>query len=187
LDKIEFIDLGTDTSAYVAAAEADEIDMTYQKVGEFVQVFDQLPGWEKSTANTANTICVRWNEGTEEYKDVNVRKALQMAVDNKVILELGYNGQGTVAEDHHVCPIHPAYAKLPPMKVDPKAAKAMLDKTGMGDHEFELISLDDSWQTATCDAVAAQMRDAGIKIKRTILPGSTFWNDWTKYPFSATE
>ncbi len=43
------------------------------------------------------------------------------------------------------------------------------------------------WQTATCDAVAAQIRDAGIKIKRTVLPGSTFWNDWTKYPFSATE
>ena len=30
------------------------------------------------------------------------------------------------------------------------------------------------------------MRDAGIKVKRTILPGSTFWNDWTKYPFSST-
>ncbi len=35
--------------------------------------------------------------------------------------------------------------------------------------------------------MAAQIRDAGINIKRTILPGSTFWNDWLKYPFSATE
>jgi peptide/nickel transport system substrate-binding protein len=48
--------------------------------------------------------------------------------------------------------------------------------------EFELISLEDDWQAATCDAVAAQIRDAGIKIKRTTLPGATFWNDWTKYP-----
>ena len=23
-------------------------------------------------------------------------------------------------------------------------------------------------------------------MKRTVLPGSTFWNDWTKYPFSMT-
>ena len=30
------------------------------------------------------------------------------------------------------------------------------------------------------------MREAGIKVKRTVLPGSTFWNDWTKYPFSMT-
>ncbi|RVD40517.1 diguanylate cyclase, partial [Mesorhizobium sp. M4B.F.Ca.ET.019.03.1.1] len=24
------------------------------------------------------------------------------------------------------------------------------------------------------------------KVKRTVLPGSTFWNDWTKYPYSMT-
>ncbi|MEL6745911.1 MAG: diguanylate cyclase, partial [Pseudomonadota bacterium] len=34
--------------------------------------------------------------------------------------------------------------------------------------------------------VAAQLREAGIKVKRTVLPGSTFWNDWAKYPFSST-
>ncbi len=31
------------------------------------------------------------------------------------------------------------------------------------------------------------MRDAGISVTRAILPGATFWNDWTDYPFSATE
>ncbi len=37
LDRIEYIDLGTDPSAAVAAAaEADEIDMTYQTLGDFV-------------------------------------------------------------------------------------------------------------------------------------------------------
>ena len=34
--------------------------------------------------------------------------------------------------------------------------------------------------------MAAQLRDAGINVKRTVLPGSTFWNDWVKYPFSST-
>lgn len=57
----------------------------------------------------------------------------------------------------------------------------------MADHEFELTSLDDAWQAATCDAIAAQIRDAGINIKRTVLPGSTYWNDWLKFPFSGTE
>jgi peptide/nickel transport system substrate-binding protein len=63
----------------------------------------------------------------------------------------------------------------------------MIDAAGHADTEFELISIDDAWQANSCDAVAAQLRDAGINIKRTILPGSTFWNDWAKYPFSATE
>ena len=110
-----------------------------------------------------------------------------MTVNNAIVLELGYAGLGVPAENHHVCPIHPEYAELPPQVVDPAAGKAMMDESGEGDFEHELISIDDSWQSNTCDAVAAQVRDSGIKIKRTILPGSTFWNDWTKYPWSATE
>ena len=61
-----------------------------------------------------------------------------------------------------------------------------MEEAGMADFVHELTSLDDGWQKDTTDAVAAQLRDAGIKVKRTVLPGSTFWNDWTKYPFSST-
>lgn len=186
LDRIEYVDLGTDPSSFLAAAEADEIDITYRTDGDFVEIFDGL-GWQKSEAITAATIAVRFNQDADLYKDVNVRRALQMAVDNAVVLELGYAGLGSVAENHHVSPIHPEYAQLPPLVVDPAKAKEMIGAAGHADTEFELISLDDGWQAASCDAVAAQIRDAGINIKRTILPGSTFWNDWLKYPFSATE
>ncbi len=186
LDKIEYIDLGTDPAAEVAAAGSGEIDAVYQTTGEFIDVLDAL-GWVKTEAITSATIAVRFNEGAEDYKDVNVRKGLVQCVDNKIVLELGYSNLGTLAENHHVCPIHPEYFKLPALVVDPAAGKAAIEAAGMADHEFELISIDDAWQAATCDAVAAQIRDAGIKIKRTVLPGSTFWNDWTKYPFSATE
>ncbi|MDI3335177.1 ABC transporter substrate-binding protein [Defluviimonas aestuarii] len=186
LDRIEYIDLGTDPSSFLAAAEAEEIDMLHRTDGDFVDIFDSI-GWTKSEAVTSATLAVRFNQDAELYKDVNVRRALQMAVDNAVVLELGYANLGSPAENHHVCPIHPEYAELPPLVVDPAKAKEMIDAAGHADTEFELISIDDAWQANSCDAVAAQMRDAGINIKRTILPGSTFWNDWAKYPFSATE
>ena len=185
LDRIEFIDYGTDPSAFVAAAEAEEIDMLYETTGDFVDVFDGI-GWNKSEAVTAATIVIRTNQDAEAYKDVRVRRALAMAVDNSVCLELGVAGLGTPAENHHVCPIHPEYAKLPAQKVDGAAALALMNEAGMGDYEHELISIDDDWRKNTTDAVGAQLRDAGIKVKRTILPGSTFWNDWAKYPFSST-
>ena len=186
LDIIEYIDFGTDPAAVLAAAGSGELDAIYQTTGDFIDQLDSL-GWTKSEAVTAATLTVRFNQAAEEYKDAAVRKALIKAVDNAVVMELGYSNRGTVAENHHVCPIHPEYAKLAPLVVDPAAAKAEIEALGMLDHEFELISLDDSWQAATCDSVAAQIREAGIKIKRTVLPGSTFWNDWTKYPFSSTE
>ena len=186
LDRIEYIDYGTDPAAVLAAAQSGEIDATYRTEGDFVAVFDGI-GWNRTEAITAGTLAVRFHQAAAPYDNLAVRKALQLAVDNNVVLELGFAGLGQVAENHHVCPIHPEYAQLPPLAVDPAAAKAMLAEAGHADTEFELISLDDNWQAATCDAVAAQLRDAGVNIKRSILPGSTFWNDWLKYPFSATE
>ena len=186
LDRIEFVDLGTDPAAWVASAESGEIDLNYQAQGDIIDIFDAI-GLPRSEAVTASTIAVRFNQDQEPYDNVAVRRALQKAVNNTVVLELGYHDLGTAAENHHVCPIHPEYAELPPITFDPAAARAEIEAAGFGDYEFELISVDETWQSETCDAVAAQVRDAGINVKRTILPGATFWNDWTKYPWSATE
>ncbi len=186
LDEITFVDLGTDPAAWFAAAEAGEFDMTYQTVGEFVDLFSAV-GWERSDVTTGATVAVRFNQLNEPYGNVEARRAILEAVDLSVVLELGMNGQGTVGENHHVCPIHPEYAELPPMVVDKAAALARLQAAGLADTNFTLVSLDDGLTRFTCDAVAAQMRDAGMTVTREVLPGSTFWNDWLNYPFSATE
>ncbi|MEO0913118.1 MAG: ABC transporter substrate-binding protein, partial [Pseudomonadota bacterium] len=190
LDRIEYIDYGTDPSAFIAAFEAEEVDAIHQTNGEYVDILDSL-GLVKSEAVTAATIVARMNteaevDGVKPYADQRVRQAIQRSVDNSVILELGINGLGQTAENHHVGPMHPEYADIGMPERDPAAAMAMLEEAGMADYEFELISIDDDWRRASTDAIAAQMRDAGINVKRTILPGATFWNDWTKYPFSTT-
>jgi len=185
LDELVFVDLGQDPAAWFAGAEADEFDMTYETVGEFVDLFDAI-GWNRSEVITAATVVVRPNQNNAPYDDVRVRRAIQMAVDNEVCMDLGINGQGVVAENHHVCPIHPEYAELPPLVHDPAGAQALLEESGHADFEFELVSIDDDYRKNTTDAVAAQLRDAGFNVTRTIIPGSTFWNDWTSYPFSST-
>ena len=191
VDRVEFIDYGTDPSAWVAAAESEEVDLLYETVGDFIDVMDAI-GWTKSEAVTAATLVFRGNQKAEvdgmmPYADRRVRTALALAVDNNVLLELGYSGRGRVAANHHVCPIHPAYADIGPAPFDPAKAKAQMDEAGLADFEHELITVDDDWQRNTGDALAAQLRDAGINVKRTILPGNTFWNKWTEYPLSATE
>jgi len=191
LDRIEYIDYGTEQASIFAAVESDEVDMIYESLGEYIDLFDTV-GWEKSEATTANTVVIRPNQtaevnGQRPYADVRVRRALAMAVDNAVCLELGFSDNGTVAENHQVSPLHPEYAELPAPVFDPAAAAALMQEAGMADFEHELISIDDTWRKNTSDSVAAQLRDAGIKVKRTVLPGSTFWNDWIGYPFSTTD
>jgi peptide/nickel transport system substrate-binding protein len=190
LDRIEYIDFGTDSAAWLSALDSEEVDMLHETVGDFVNVLDDL-GYEKSEAVSMQSIVIRGNqlaevEGKKPFADIRVRQAIQMAVDNAVCLELGYNSAGTVAENHHLGPIHPEYAELPKPEFDPAKAKALMEEAGMAGFEFELMSIDDDWRKNTADSVAAQMRDAGLNIKRTVLPGSTFWNDWAKYPFSCT-
>lgn len=191
LDRIEFIDFGTEQAGIVAAVDSDEVDMIYESLGDFIFILDGI-GWAKSEAVTANTVVIRTNQAAEvdgqtPYADARVRRALAMAVDNAVLLELGFSDNGRVAENHHVSPIHPEYAELPAPVFDPAGAKALMDEAGMGDFEHELFSIDDTWRKNTTDAAAAMLRDAGINVKRTVLPGSTFWNDWAKYPFSTTD
>ena len=186
LDEIHYIDFGTDQSTMVSLAGSDEIDTNYETTGDFIEQLDAL-GWKKAEVVTAATLVVRMNAATSDlYKEKAVRQAIQKAVDLNVVLELGYNNLGTTAENHHACPIHPEYAKIPAQVVDVAALKPALDAAGIGEAELEVISLDDGWEAATTAAVVAQLKDAGANIKHTVMPGSTFWNDWQKYPFSST-
>ncbi len=192
IDRIEFIDYGTDPAAFLAAYEAEEIDMNWESVGEFVDIFDGI-GLVRSEIPSGFTIVIRPNQlaedadGNKIYGDKRVRQALAMAVDNEVCLELGMSGYGIAAENSHVGPMHPEYdSSVTRIPYDPAAAKALMDEAGMGDFEHEVQSIDDDWRRNTTAAVVAQLNDAGIKAKHTVLPGSTFWNDWTKYAYSST-
>ena len=191
LDRIEYLDFGTEQAGIVAAVDAGEVDMVYESIGDFILVMDAI-GWSKSEAVTANTVVIRANQeaevnGIKPYADARVRKALAMAVDNAVLLELGFSDNGRVAENHHVSPIHPEYAELPAPVFDPAGAKALMAEAGMADFEHDLVSIDDTWRKNTSDAAAAMIRDAGIPMQRTVLPRATFWNDWAKYPLSTTD
>lgn len=185
LDGIVFIDYGTEPMAVVSAFEAGEIHTNYETSTDFVEILDSI-GLNKSEVETASTLVARMNIANKPYDDKRVRNAMQAGVDNAAVLMLGYGNAGTVAENHHVSPIHPEYVELPKVERDIEKSKALMAEAGQTDYEHEFITVDEDFHRNTGDAIAAQLREAGIKVKRTVLPGSTFWNDWTKYPFSIT-
>ena len=185
LDGVEFIDYGTDFNATLNAFDSGEIDLDFETPADFIDPLDKM-NLVKSEVATATTLVARTNITHKPYDDKRVRNALQMAVDNNQVMQLGYNGRGTVGENHHVSPIHPEYYPLPKKQRDAAGAKKLMADAGQADFEHELITVEDEWQKNTGDAIAGQLREAGIKVKRTVLPGSTFWNDWTKYPYSMT-
>lgn len=186
LDGVEWIDHGTDMAVAVAAMDSDEVDATYETIADMIPSLDNM-GLTTSGIATASTIVLRMRADTAPYDDRRVRRAIQTAIDPEGLLALGISGKGELAENHHVGPMHPEYADIGPPVIDPEAALSLLDEAGHRDTEFEIISIEGDWRTLTADAAAAQLREHGINVKRTVIPGSSFWNDWTKYPFSATD
>ena len=189
-ERIEFIDTGTDPRTALEAAQAGAFDMTYETTTAFLNAFDAI-GWPHSGVQSADTAVIRCNQkaevnGTTPYADARVRRALALAVDNAVCLELGYGDNGLIAANHHVCPLHPEYADIGPPPYDPAEALRLLDEAGMREFTHELVSIDDAWRRDTADAVAALLADAGIPVSRRNLPGDLYWKDWASFPFSIT-
>ena len=56
LDRIEYLDFGTDQASIVAAVDADEVDMIYESIGEFIPILDDIGAcaarwpWPSTTA-----------------------------------------------------------------------------------------------------------------------------------------
>ncbi|MSU91404.1 diguanylate cyclase [Rhodobacteraceae bacterium 2CG4] len=188
LARIDYLDLGTDPSDFVAAFEADAIDMVHETTGIYVELFDTM-GLERSSVLSGATLVARANRdtGPAPYRDARVRRALALAVDNPTILELGYAGLGLPAENQHVGPMHPDHAGVAAPPGDPSAALALMQAAGAQDFEHELLAVDDDWTRASADAVVAQLRDAGIRAQRQLLDGDSFWPGWARHPFSCTQ
>ncbi len=186
LDGIEIVDHGGDPAAEMAAYEAGEVHTGFETAVDRVRAYDAL-GLVRSEVLSANTICVRMKAGVPPYDDPRLRRAVQLAVDNAVVLDLGHRGMGEVAENHHVGPMHPDYAPLPPIRRDPVRAMELLEDAGQAGFEFDLVSVDDDVIRTSCDAVTAQMRDAGMNVRRTVVPRAVHARQWQDYPFAATE
>lgn len=191
LDRITLLDLGPDPLIWLEAARIGQIDMTAQTVTSAIDAFDAL-GWVNHSVPSAATLVIRARQtadmaGLRLYAELGLRRAIALSVDNDVCLELGIGGHGTVAENHHVCPIQPDYAHLPPRRPDPAGALALAQEIGLAGFQHELVSVDDTMRRATADAVAAQMLEAGLRVRRRIVTRDDYDANWNTYPFSVTD
>lgn len=137
---------------------------------------------------TAQTGVARMKVDEKPFDDKRVRQAIQACIDHDRLKTLLYGEYGAPAEDHHVSPVHPEYAKLPKLKQDYAKAKKLLAEAG---HASGLkIRIDcvanPTWEQNACKAIAEMCRPAGIDLQINIMPGGTYWDRWTTTPFGFT-
>ena len=200
LDKVEFIDHGDDAAAAVNAVASKQVDGMYEAQTTQYAALQKMEHVELYQVATGQTAIARMQPTHADmtdpanqaavFADPKVRKAMRLALDTEKLLQVGHLGLGLPGEHHHVCPIHPEYAKLPFMKQDIEGAKALLAEAGYpnGFNAEIFCKSDPDWEPITVQAMAEMWKQIGANIKINVLPSSQYWDIWNAptAPFAFT-
>ena len=187
LDTLEFIDLGDDNAAQIAAVASKQVDGLYRGSITQLDALQKLGHVQMYQITTAQTIVARTHP-VKPFDDKRVRQAMRYAIDCNAVLQLAHKGLGSIGEHHHVSPIHPEYAKLPPFPRDVAKAKKLLADAGYPNGIDTEIACkpDPAVELLAVQAMVEQWKDAGIRVKINVMPSTQFWEVWTKVPFGFT-
>lgn len=188
LDGIEYIDLGNDQTAYVAALQAGQIDTIYDPT---VDTFLALRDNKKYTVEpiaTSQVRVLRMRVDLDPWKDNKVRQALKLSQNRQSILEKAYFGQGVLGHDMHVSPVHPDYSPVDPPKYDPEAAKKLLEEAGVKTPLDVAISVGTGWTdiVAYIETLKEDAKASGFNITLDTMPNNSYWDKWTETPVGVT-
>src|SRR5262249_18184157 len=80
-------------------------------------------------------------------------------------------------EHHHVAPVHPEYAKIPPFTQDVDTAKKLLAEAGVPDgFATEINCIEDpDWEAKAVVAMADMWKQIGVTVKGKVLASAEDW------------
>ena len=186
LDEIHYYNF--DEENQLPILSSGEVDAIYEFGIEQYELAKALDG-NIIAAQTAQTLCCRFQISQPPFDDIRVRQALVKGVDNAAIKALVYPEGGDVAWNTHVAPIHPEYYPLPDLERDVEGAKALLAEAGHGDGldlTIDVGNTDGPWHQTVCEAMRDQLKDIGVNLNINVLPPAKYWEIWDSTAFGAT-
>ncbi|MGC9333168.1 MAG: ABC transporter substrate-binding protein [Anaerolineae bacterium] len=191
LDEMEFIDMGEETSAWIAAIQAGEVD--YLDLGDnvspdFYLALKDDPNVVVATVPTGTTRVLRMRVDIDPWTDNNVCMALKLCQNHEKILNLAYFGQGLEGQDMHVYENHPEYCPKPVPQYDPERAKQLLADAGYPDGLDITLAVGTGWPdiVSYAEILKEDAAAAGFNITLNTMPNSQYWEQWTEVDLGVT-
>jgi peptide/nickel transport system substrate-binding protein len=191
LDVMEWIDMGEDFTAWLAAIRAGEVDVL--DMGDLGGIDAYLglkddPNITLLQAATAQVRVLRMRVDMEPWSDNNVRMALKLCQNREKIMNLAYFGQGLLGADFHVYPKHPEYCEKPIPKYDPERAKQLLAEAGYPNGLEVNIAVGTGWPDVVsyAEVLKEDAAAAGFKININTMPNAQYWEKWTEVDLGIT-
>lgn len=181
LDAIEYIDMGDDQTAAVAALQGGQVDTIYDVGVDSWLALRDNPNLAVIPIGTSRVRVLRFRVDLEPWTDNNARMAVKMCQDRQKIVDQAYFGEGALGQDFHVSPTHPEYAPMDVPAYDPEGAKALLAASGLEGLAFE-IAVATGWTdvVAFAETLQESAKAAGINITLNTMPTSAYWDIWTE-------
>jgi peptide/nickel transport system substrate-binding protein len=186
LDEIHYYNF--DSENQLVAFAGGDVDAIFSFGHEQMAFAEAIDG-TILPARSAQTLAVRVKVDQPPFDNKALRQAMQAGLDRARIRELVFGEAGDVGEDHHVAPVHPEYAELPPLVRDVERSKELLAEAGYPngiDLSVDVGNTNGVWQQSVCEAMRDQWRECGIRLNINVMPSSRFWEIWDKTPFGAT-
>jgi peptide/nickel transport system substrate-binding protein len=189
LDSLTYVSVERDSA--VPALLAGQIDSIYKPTAANWEALKDSPDLQVLAVSTAQALVGRVRVDVEPWDDVRVRNALKMCQDRERVLELGYKGQGVLAMDAHVAPIHPEYADRPIPAYDPEGARALLEEYAAEKGielplKVTLATKNDEGDDLFAQALKEMAEPGGFDITLDITDPNGYWDRWTEVDLGIT-
>ncbi len=179
-----------DTFARVNAVLSGPANLATEIVADQVPLVESSDAAELENAGIIGTMFMEANANLAPFDNPDVIAAIKLALDRERILDLVFQGRGSLAYDALVPQSSPFFPEeLAGWTRDVAAAKEHLAKAGYPDGlDIELWSMGGNDLYADFSAVVAEsLADAGIRVSIQQHPAETYWDQvWMVKPFFIT-
>ncbi|TKT69770.1 ABC transporter substrate-binding protein [Aquamicrobium sp. LC103] len=182
VDMMLFPDLAAESANFLSGTT--DVMLTVQQA-DFQRIASST-GIEAKRVNSGRYVCVAMRQDAEPWNDVRVRKALSMAIDRPLLVDMLLEGLGRPAYDSLVAPELQFATEKPEIAYDPEGARALLAEAGYPDGiSVKLVASDrPAIRSQTAIAIQQTTAAAGFNIEIETMPHDTYLaNVWMKGPF----
>ncbi|MER9604342.1 ABC transporter substrate-binding protein [Mesorhizobium sp. M0243] len=175
-DEIRIIAINDDKTAE-RAYQAGDVDFTGISLDTLSTLKSNPPAETKVEEHSSlRYYWIGMNMDHPKLKDINVRKAIQWAINVPQILDVAYAGQAEVGTGTIPPGIvgHREKALVPP-EGDLAKAKEFLEKAGVSDLNLTIDCLNESTYSTIAQTVQAQLSQIGITAEVNVQDSGSYW------------